>query len=140
MEDPFAFQSENSAHSAVTYRCSDETKYCTQNDKHFHNGFRGNSIQRTYSPFINLINSPMHHRNQLFGKNSRSLKFATSGSDYVQSVSSQNRVCNLRISRNFLLEVKLPVWLDQQYKFLAGLKSYRPGFAFHILHMLCSSN
>jgi hypothetical protein len=88
MEDPFAFQSENSAHSVVTRRCSDETKYCTQNDKHFHNGFPGNSIQRTYSPFRNLINSPMHHINQLFRKSSRNLKLATSGSDYVQSVSS----------------------------------------------------
>jgi len=93
MEDPFAFQAENSAHSGVTCGCSDEAEYCTQNDRRFHNGFPGNSIQRPYSsPFRTLFNSPVHHRNQLFRRSTRGSNLATGGSDYVHSVSSQKRV------------------------------------------------
>lgn len=93
MEDPFAFQSENSAHSGVTRGCSDEAEYCTYNDRRIHNGFTRSSIQRPYtSSFRNLFNSPVRHRNQFFHGSTRDPKLVTGVSGYVHSASSLKQV------------------------------------------------
>jgi len=92
MEDPFAFQSENLAHSGVTRGCSDEAEYCTYNDRRIHNGFTRSSIQRPYtSSFRNLFNSPVRHRNQFFHGSTRDPKLVTGVSGYVHSASSQKQ-------------------------------------------------